>query len=93
MSEEVPEQVVEEITEAIFRGRKIDAIKVYRAQMGVDLKTAKEFVDALSERLREEAPERFQPGAAGCGGKAAVLLVMIAAVAYTTWRAVASLVS
>ena len=93
MSEQLPEQVVEEISEAIFKGRKIHAIKVYREQMGVDLKTAKEFVDALAERLREEAPERFQGGGAGCSGQAAALLILIGAVVYTTWKAVAALVA
>lgn len=93
MPQELPEQVVEEISEAIFKGRRIEAIKVYRAQMGVDLKTAKEFVYALTERLREEAPERFQAGAGGCSGQAAALLVLLAAVVYTTCKAVAVLVS
>lgn len=43
--------VDEEIEAAIRSGRKIDAIKLYRATYGTDLKEAKEAVEALQARL------------------------------------------
>jgi len=36
-----------DIWEAVQRGNKIEAIKLYREQTGVDLKTAKDFIDSL----------------------------------------------
>jgi ribosomal protein L7/L12 len=42
------------IDELLRAGRKIDAIKAYRALHGVDLKTAKDAIDA---RARQLAPK------------------------------------
>jgi ribosomal protein L7/L12 len=39
------------IRECLLRGRKIEAIKAYRALHRVDLKTAKEAVERLAEQL------------------------------------------
>jgi hypothetical protein len=47
------------INDALFAGRKIEAIKLYRDSTGAGLKEAKDFVDALEERLRQAEPERF----------------------------------
>jgi len=56
---EMPEHKAEEMTNAIFAGKKIQAIKLYKNCMGVDLRTAKEFVDDFEGQLRAECPERF----------------------------------
>jgi ribosomal protein L7/L12 len=42
--------VSREITDAVQRGRKIEAIKIYRASTGVGLKEAKDFVEELQRR-------------------------------------------
>jgi ribosomal protein L7/L12 len=42
-----------EIEAAIRSGRKIDAVKLYRAAYGTDLKAAKEAVEALQSRLAD----------------------------------------
>lgn len=64
----LPEDKAREMTEEIFAGRKIQAIKMYREAMGVGLKESKEFIDELTRQLREECPERFSASAkAGCG--------------------------
>lgn len=42
----------EDIRWLLMRGRKIDAIKVYRRLHGVDLKAAKEAVERLAAELR-----------------------------------------
>ena len=42
----------EQVKYLIMQNKKIDAIKVYREQTGVDLKTAKDAVDALERQIR-----------------------------------------
>ncbi|MBX3177560.1 MAG: ribosomal protein L7/L12 [Candidatus Hydrogenedentes bacterium] len=69
----MPEEDAQRMTEAIFAGRKIEAIKIYKEATGTGLKESKEFVEDLERQLRAECPERFAAGAkAGCG--AVVLL-------------------
>ncbi|QDU55207.1 ribosomal protein L7/L12 [Aeoliella mucimassa] len=62
----------DQITECLFAGRKIEAIKLYRDATGTGLKEAKDFVDTLSASLREEYPEKMPAEGSGCG--AAVLV-------------------
>ena len=61
------------ILDAITQGRKVGAIKLYRESTGCDLKEAKDFIEALTEQLREENPEAFAAPKSGCAG--AVLLL------------------
>jgi ribosomal protein L7/L12 len=42
----------EEIQRLLMRGKKIEAIKVYRAQTGADLKEAKDAIDAIERQMR-----------------------------------------
>ena len=46
---------MQEVSALITAGRKIDAIKVYRKAVGVDLKDAKDAVDALEARINPGA--------------------------------------
>lgn len=64
------------ITDALFAGRKIEAIKHYRECTGAGLKEAKDFVDDLEERLRQDEPGRFTATQRkGCGLSALCLLL------------------
>jgi len=77
----------ERICEALFEGRKIEAIKLYREMAGGGLKEAKEFIDALEARLKREQPDRFkkpEPSSSGCTG-ILILLAGIAALAIGFW--------
>jgi hypothetical protein len=66
--------------DAIYAGRKIDAIKIYRQATNCDLVTAKSFVEQLETRLRAEHPEEFTAAAAkGCGGQTALIVGMMVA--------------
>lgn len=47
------------INDAIFAGRKIEAIKLYREASGHDLKDSKEFVEKLAAQLYAQYPEKF----------------------------------
>ncbi len=80
MPAELDERLRNEIMDHIFAGRKIEAIKRYREATGSDLKEAKEYLDDLTDQLRQTHPERFgkADGRSGCGGQAAAFLALAA---------------
>ena len=51
-----------EIRDEIFAGRKITAIKLYRQYTGEGLKEAKDAVEEMERKLREESPGKFVVG-------------------------------
>jgi hypothetical protein len=59
--------VDDEIQAALFRGNKIEAIKLCRGATGKGLKEAKDFVEALEAELRRTSPEKFTGPSGGCG--------------------------
>ena len=59
MTESQPEHDLTPVADALFRGRKIEAIKLYRESHGGGLKEAKDFVEQLESRLRDVSPEKF----------------------------------
>lgn len=64
------------ISEALFSGRKIEAIKIYRRCAGVDLYEAKRAVEAIEADLRTTSPEKFSRAVGqGCLGAAASMFV------------------
>ena len=77
MSFDLTDEQVRAIEEALFTGRKIEAIKLYRKSTGQGLKESKDFIDALELDLRRESPEKFlRPNRKG--GCAAVLALLFA---------------
>ncbi len=64
----------DEIKDALFAGRKIEAIKVYREATGQGLKESKEFIDDLEAQMRKEFPDQFKAGG-GTGCLGVLLLV------------------
>jgi ribosomal protein L7/L12 len=59
MSQPIGQDDMDRINEALFAGKLIEAIKIYRAATPCDLKEAKDFIESLENRLRSEMPERF----------------------------------
>jgi len=59
MSDPISEGDLNEIRKAIFAGRKIEAIKLYREFSGLGLKEAKDAVEEIERKLRRESPGRF----------------------------------
>src|SRR5258707_15323200 len=59
MSEPLSEGDLKEIRDAIFAGRKIEAIKLYREFTRQGLKEAKDAVEEMERKLRVESPGRF----------------------------------
>ena len=69
MEAEGSHEQVEAIKQALFQGRKIEAIKLYRESTGKGLADVKEEVEKLEKQLREVSPEKFTaPESKGCLG-------------------------
>lgn len=83
MSSDIPEDKKSEIAEAIFAERKIEAIKIYREATGQGLAESKEFIEKLSDELREKSPEKFKPlsSSSGCGSTALFFLAALGGIA------------
>lgn len=56
-----------EVKDAIFRGQKIRAIKLYRKGTGCGLKEAKEAIEKLEADLRAKEPWQFTVADSGRG--------------------------
>jgi ribosomal protein L7/L12 len=86
MSDKLSDEKRQEILNAILAGKKIEAIKLYRAATGQGLKEAKDFVDQLEAALRKENPEAFQGRSnSGCG-VSVLLVAMLIAWAVLCWN-------
>ena len=87
MSNPILSEAAQQITNYVFAGQKIQAIKLYREHSGTDLKTAKDFVESLEAELRAKEPGKFTALQAGKGclgmvavfglGTVAFVLVMV----------------
>lgn len=80
----IPEDKLRPIKEAIYRGEKILAIKLYREAAGVGLVDAKNEVERIETELRGASPEKFKtvPAGKGCLG---VVLAAFAVAAASVW--------
>jgi len=87
---EMPASILPErrawIEEALFKGEKVEAIKLYRDGTNQGLKECKEAVEKLEAELRLKSPERFTAKAAGkgclvvlaaCGGLAMAVVMIL----------------
>jgi hypothetical protein len=57
MSPPIPDEKLDELSELIFRRRKIEAIKLYRELTSLGLKEAKDAIDALELTLKKIFPK------------------------------------
>lgn len=73
---------IEEISQQLRLGRKIQAIKIYRQATGFGLKDSKDFIDQLETALRTEDPDSFKFQTPN--GMAGAVLLMIFAIALAT---------
>ncbi|MBM3846681.1 MAG: hypothetical protein FJ405_10420 [Verrucomicrobia bacterium] len=71
----------------MFRGEKIEAIKLFREAMSCGLAEAKDAVERMETELRQSHPERFQrPVSRGCGSMllaGGIGLIIIATLSYS----------
>jgi hypothetical protein len=76
----MPEDKQTAIKEAIFKGRKIEAIKLYRDATGAGLKEAKDAVEKLEGELKAASPDKFsKPSSKGCLGSVAIVCALFIA--------------
>lgn len=80
MANEMSAEDMQRVNEAIFSGQKIQAVKLYREATGGDLKDAKDFVDELTAKLREEHAGKFSASTGKCCSSAALVLLAIGVV-------------
>src|SRR4051812_20385993 len=59
MSTPIPEEKMVELADLISRGKKIEAIRVYRELTGLGLKEAKDEVEALEASLAGDVPRQL----------------------------------
>lgn len=69
---------MDQVLDALGKGQKIEACKLYRNFSGSTLKESKEFVEKLSEELQLELPS-----GSGCGGAILLFIVGTSAAAYS----------
>lgn len=67
MSQHLDPEQIEQISDLLATGRKIEAIKLYREATGRGLREAKEFVEELVPRLKAQDPDRFANLSSGYG--------------------------
>src|SRR3954462_10518895 len=81
MDPQIPEAQAAQIREALFAGRKIQAIKLLRETAGLQLVDAKTVVEKLEAELRQTSPEKFTARKSGCGtGGVCCLLFVVCCV-------------
>ena len=70
MHPSLPPDELARISQALFQGQKIQAIKLYRRITGSGLKEAKDAIEAIESDLRAKSPEQFlkQASQTGCLG-------------------------
>jgi len=76
MSDQLTEEQIADISNALAGGRKIEAIKIYRDATGEGLKEAKDFIEALIPKLKEQDPEKYATLSDGKGGGCASVVAM-----------------
>jgi len=75
MSQRITDEQVATLSECIFQGRKIEAIKLYRGMTNLGLKEAKDAVEELEKSLRASAPDKFAAAPQGKGGCLGIIVV------------------
>lgn len=78
MTHELSDDQVQRIQSAVFAGRTIEAVKLYRVASGRDLAEAAAFIGALEEQLRQRSPERFTAARASAGCIPALFMLLFA---------------
>lgn len=80
MAQSLTQEQITAVTDAIFTGRKIEAIKLYREATNANLVEAKEFVEKLEAELRLQYPDKFSAVPQAQSMPALVLLVVAIAI-------------
>jgi ribosomal protein L7/L12 len=84
MNADLPEDKITEIKTAIFAGRKIEAIKLFRHYGGTGLKEAKDFIENFTRELKAKEPDKFVSlrMAKGCAGVVVLIGLVVSVVVF-----------
>jgi ribosomal protein L7/L12 len=85
MPDELDDEQIQQVADALASGRKIPAIKLYREFTGKGLSEAKKFIDELIPKLKEQDPERFASLGEKSAGCASVVLAGLGLAAFAYW--------
>lgn len=80
MAQSLTQEQITAVTDAIFGGRKIEAIQLYRGATRAGLAEAKEFVERLEDELRLQYPDKFSAAPPARSMSALVLLAVAVAI-------------
>jgi hypothetical protein len=87
MDDAIPDEKIVAIKEAIFRGEKIAAIKLYREATGLGLAESKAAVERLEAELRSSSPLEFKKvESRGCLGLVLIFIVLAGGIIYFALR-------
>ena len=75
MSEDFSPEQRKQMLNALLKGRKIEAIKLYREVTGGSLKDSKEYIEKITADLKAKHPEQFKNAQVGCGTAAALVVI------------------
>ena len=84
MSLPIPPEKVAAFEAAIYNGRKIEAIKIYRETTGAGLAEAKSAVEKIEAEWRAASPEKFKAAPPGTGCSTVFVLAVIT-IAIAIW--------
>jgi hypothetical protein len=87
MSHPISEDQLATLSEYITRGRKIDAIKLYREMTGFGLKEAKDAVEELERTLRTSSPGSFVESPQGKGCLGVIVVGLLCSGLFACWLA------
>ena len=85
MKSTVSEEQIATLSECIFQGRKIEAIKLYREMTGLGLKEAKDAVEELETSLRASAPDKFSAVSQGKGCMGIIVVGLLCGTGLVTY--------
>ncbi|AKC81561.1 hypothetical protein IMCC26134_00015 [Verrucomicrobia bacterium IMCC26134] len=87
MPRSLTETQIASLSEPVFRGRKIEAIKLHRELTGMGLKESREAVEELELSLRASSPDKFVAGPQGKGCMGVIVFGLMCCALATPWLA------
>lgn len=81
MTPQIPQDTLKEIHDALFAGKKIQAIKHFREATGQGLAESKTAVEAIDAELRAANPDKFLAQRNGCLGMLVLTTLLLTGVA------------
>lgn len=84
MKHSVPDEQFKRISDALFGGHKIAAIKIYRESTGEELAESKAAVEEIEAKLRAQSPEKFSRKVVKISGPVGASVIIAVAVLIIT---------